>query len=264
MPPAREQDGELARVDVLAESRAGGGSVSGLVARCALGLARLDRGCLRARPGRLAAGEERFDLLASPAEGAQHAGGPLLELGEVVARLGPLPAEPRRDLVTEHGLVGRAGCSLPFAQDGLHVERAPPVAVVLAALGHVGDDDVGVQLRVRRRLLADGSRPGVLDHDRQQAVRLMPERALGADAHAHRLRLEQPQRRLDARAVRCQQLTAGLDVAEGECEADALGCAEGEVPAAHALLLDLALDDTAACRVEHAARHERAAGRAAQ
>ena len=92
-------------------------------------------------------------------------------------------------------------------------------------------------------VLADGARPGVLDHDRQQAVRLVPERALGADAHAHRLGLEQPQRRLDARAVRGQQFASGLGVAEGECEADALGRAEGEVPAAHALLLDLALDD---------------------
>jgi hypothetical protein len=64
----------------------------------------------------------------------------------------------------------------------------------------------------------------------------MPERALSADAHAHSLALEEPQRGLDARAMRGQQFAAGLGVAEGECEADALGRAEREVPAADAFL----------------------------
>ena len=87
---------------------------------------------------------------------------------------------------------------------------------------------------------------------------------LGADAHAHGLGLEQHERRFDGRAVRGEQLAARVGVAEGECEADALGRAEREVPPAHALLLDLALDDPAALRVEDAARDERAARRPAQ
>ena len=248
---------------MFAEPRARGGAIRRFVARRSLGLPGADGRGLCSCPACLA-GQEGFDLLAPAAERAQHAGGPLLEFAETVGRVGPGPAEARRDLVMEHRLVGGAGCSLPFAQDGLHVERAPPVRVVLAALGHVGDDDVGVQLRVGHRVFADRSCPGVLDHDRQQPVRLVPLSALCADAHAHRLVLEQPQRGFHGGAVRGQQLAAGLGVAEGECQADALRCAEGEVPAAHALMGDLALDDLAACRVVPAARHERAICRASQ
>ena len=75
---AREQRGDLVNLEVFAESCTCGRAIRSLVARGALRLTCLNGGRLRACPGGLAAGQERFDLLAPAAERAQHARRPSL------------------------------------------------------------------------------------------------------------------------------------------------------------------------------------------
>ncbi len=153
-------------------------------------------------------------------------------------------------------MVGAAGGAFPLAQDRLHVECAPPGALVFCALCHVADHDVRVQLRIRRRILAHGTRPTVLDHDADKAVRGVPLDAVVADAYADRLALEQLERGRDAGAVRLENLAPRLLIAEGECEADALGRAEGEIPATDTLQLDEPPDDLTRLGIKRPAPNE--------
>ena len=88
------------------------------------------------------------------------------DLRDAVADLGPLDAELPRELGPQHGLVGQAG-GTSVGVEPPTVQRRP---LEIGAARDVGDDDVGVQLRVagaggpvpERR----GGEPVGLHHDR--------------------------------------------------------------------------------------------------
>ena len=131
------------------------------------------------------------------------------------------------------GLVEVAGREPVGLQDRLAVERAP--LAVARSLRHVGDDHVGVQVRIL------GSRCAVLVGGRDEPRGVLADDASRAAPDDAGLVLEVRERRLPRRRMRLVDSPAGLLVAERVQEADALRDGEDEVEAgdrAELLLLE--------------------------
>ena len=115
-----------------------------------------DVGVFLARPGReggrvggggtgLAGGFEfGFDLVATLGPQPQQPTWDAGDLGAAFVDWAPVDAEASGQLVTQHGLIHRPGGVLG-AVDRLPVEGGPSL---VGAAGDVGDEDMGVQLRV--------------------------------------------------------------------------------------------------------------------
>ena len=148
-----------------------------------------------------------------------------LEVGHSLHRLGPAEAEPPGDLVAQLRLVEVAGGEPVGLQDRLAVER-PPLPV--RRTSHVGDDHVGVQVRILRPAGA------VSEGRSDEALRVLADRAGVAAADDARLALEVGERRLPGRLVRLAQLAAdALVVGQRMQQADALRAREDKVVARH-------------------------------
>ncbi len=104
-----------------------------------------------------------------------------LDLGHALDRLGPAHAEAGRQLVAQVGLVEVAGGQAVGAQDRLAVEGSPRA---VGRAGQVGDDHVGVEVRVL------GAAGAVPEGGGDEALAVLADRAAAAAAHHAGLGLE--------------------------------------------------------------------------
>ena len=187
-----------------------------------LAIAGLERGDLGGIEARAAAALEVVEhLRPSLRERLQR---PVRDAGDLrhpILRLAPLDPERAGQLEPQLGLVEVAGREPVLLQDRLAVERAPlPVA---RGLGHVGDDHVGVQVRVLR------PRGAVLIGSRDEPGAALAHDPVLAPAGHARLLLEVCERRLPGRQMRQVDRVPNLLASERMQEADALRRREHQV-----------------------------------
>ena len=109
-----------------------------------------------------------FDLAAAGGEQPQQRPGDPGDLRPPAGRVGPGNAEPLSQLAAQDGVVD-LGCGRGVPVQGAGVHRGPPA---VGAMHQVGDDQVGVQLRV------PGPAGGVVERGHDRPVRADPGRGL--------------------------------------------------------------------------------------